>query len=55
MDFKAITEICIQNMHVIIMQKANISSILCFSNQCYFHRAFCKLIGITPLQYRKEA
>ena len=37
------------------MSIADISSYLCFSDQCYFHRAFRKLTGETPLEYRKKA
>ena len=37
------------------MSIADISSYLCFSDQCYFHRAFRKVTGETPLEYRKKA
>ena len=37
------------------MTIADISSYLCFSDQCYFHRAFRKVTGMTPLKYRKES
>ena len=37
------------------MSIADISSYLCFSDQCYFHRAFRKITGETPLEYRKNA
>ena len=37
------------------MSIADISSYLCFSDQCYFHRAFRKVTGETPLEFRKKA
>lgn len=37
------------------MSIADISSYLCFSDQCYFHRVFRKVTGKTPLQYRNES